>query len=542
MQLTFTTGKDSKPVALPVIAMAGESVAPLKAAISVASEAMYDAYERDYYSRDFIGSSDVGQVSPINWYRQAVRAEKLAQQNGVYHRILEIMRDHTFGNGIKEKCATSDTKLSNIEPSVSEVIRKGFFGKINRCDLKVPQWIYERFMVGETVLPARLNKTNGFVEIGYLPARWIQDIIIDKRNVANVKAIKVQQGEWLFNSKSPDGGEMEWAEDCDPDLYKIIAYDRDPILLSPEGKPILDSANQTQTNPNQGKLSGDVFYFRSGNLLGQKRGQGDCFPIADWVITLEQGIRDFLSRYDAQASLVYDLLIKGASEDEIRDKYSKIVLPVGRIPFAHNESVVLSMHSPTLKIEDLTSFIRTLVVLISGAAGIPEFMMGDGSQTNVATAKEQAPALYAKFQNRRSQFEAEYEMICQYLVQSANDAEMLYVTNDDGTKGEKIHLTSEQLDTFDVGIIFMPFERTNPKEQADTITANVNSIRSCETFGYIDHESAAQLAQSQLTPLGFKITTETATAQIEEERDDQMQGMGASGAAIDMSALKGAKS
>lgn len=541
MEFVFRTGKGTTTSGdVPVI----EQTKPIAPGMSVVgSEAVQDAYERDFISRNFIGASGgtLGIVTPVNWMRQAIQAEKLSLQNGIYHRILEIMRDGVLGNGIKKFVKARRQDLKPYEKSIEDIIQKCFWGQVNRVDLHIGQWIFEQFMNGEFCSPVLVHPTNGFCTIGYLPGRWVSDVQLNPRNFADAYKIRVEDGEWIFDVNNLiDGGKMDYSKKTIDDWYDVIRYDADPYIRDEKGKIKFDKDGKALLNGSYMSLNGNAFYFRTGNLIGQKRGQGDGFPIADWVITLEQGIRDFLLRYDAQAALVYDLLIKGASDDEIKEKWARIVLPTGRIPFAHNESVELTLHSPTIRIEDLTSFIRTLVVLIAGAAGVPEFMMGDGSQTNVATAQAQGPVLWAKFQNRRTLWEAQLGVMVRFVVEQANKCGRIYATNPDGTKGEAKKLTAEDLDEIEMGLQFEPFERGDKKDQSDFVTGLVAACLAAEQAGYIDHEDGRTVVRAAFASFGLSTTDESLDASKKQGSDqtDPLKGKGASGEDVDMSALK----
>lgn len=492
---------------------------PLEPALATGNAESYYQGDPDY-SPGFTPGGGLGAGGMLiqDYYKMVTQAEKLFTRSGVYRRLIEIMRDNIHGYGITVGVSSKDKRLQPYEAACEDVLKEGFFGDVNRIDLKYPKWICEQLITGEMCIPKFDNPITGFVELGYIPARWITRVTLNARNVLDAISIDVQAGDWIPNKKK-EGGEMK--RTGNPETMKVVRYDRSQALRDEKNAFVMADGKYV-VNPDYLRLSGDCFYWRSGNLSGQERGQGDGFALADLVITLEQGIRDFLARYDAQAALVYDLLIKGATMKDIKNKWSRLRLPTGRVPFAHNERVVLTLHSPSMRIEDLTNFIRTLMVLISGSAGVPEFNMGDGSQTNVATAREQSPAMYAKFILRRKEFEAQLQMMARYMLERANEKMQLYKTDPTTLQqGVSEKLSQEDLRKMEIAIDFKPFERSNLGDVVSAFKTLIDAAVAAVDNTLMSKKAAGKMVRSQLSQLGVTLDEVAEEEQIKKEKTEK---------------------
>jgi hypothetical protein len=267
----------------------------------------------------------------------------------------------------------SDKTLNGYKQCLKEIVDRTYSGKENRMDMKMPAYVLESSMFGELCLTRSVNPHNGKMRVGYMPVRWVEKVNPDPFDPSEPDSIVLRGGvDWVQDRRHKDGGRIDFTGEAT--TRKVVRYNSEPWKYDLNGKLVLvkDEMGMEHKvkNPDYGKLTGDVFYSRLPNLLSVDRGRGDTFAVADWINKLDQGIYDFLDRYNTQAAVVFDLLIKGGSKDDI-EKASKMRLPTGNRPYAHNEMHVLTLLSANIKIEDLTNFIRTMVVLIAGTCLLP---------------------------------------------------------------------------------------------------------------------------------------------------------------------------
>lgn len=498
-----------------------------KAAIIGGAAEGYDAMSSGdlYYSPGFIPAASRYGVVPIYYLRAVMREEKLDQQNGIHKRILEIIRDHIYGRGVQFTVKANDEKLKGLEPCLNDIVNKFHKGERNKVKEKIPQWIYEQCLAGEIHIPVSVNPTNGDLMLGYIPARFVTDIALNWTDSSDATAIKVQEGR-MFVPDS-DGTDIAYEYLGQPHVMKVVRYDSDPWERDEKGSILVNENNIPQKNPDFNRLSGDCFTTRTGNLIGQSRGQGDLFASADSIIKLEQALVDFIDRYNVQAALTYDITVTGMEEDEIKKRYGKLILPVGRRPFLHNDKVILKMLSPEVKVQELTELLRTIMRFVCAIAGIPEFMMADGTSTNVATAQEQTPALYAKFDMRRDIWSSVLKLMLRYAIEQKSKHQKIYFTdtNDDGveTQGKTYELTNDDLDGMEIGIDWLPFERSNSDMIAKIIKAVMDVLTVAIQQKLLSKQTGQEVLWAQLSQIDAKITPETERQRILEEGEASQQ-------------------
>lgn len=499
---------------------------PEQEAASMAQAAEAGAMVPDFtYAGNFVpaGANGNGPVSQLNWHRIATIVEKQLDQIPISKRLHEVIRDHTLGLGLTIDVKAKRKDFKKYEKSLLKVCNDTYFGKLNRLDEKISGMMMERSAIGETLLHVDVNPVDGSCVLGYMDPRGINGWVHEQRDRSRVRTIKTQDAVWK-NAKrmGVETGKMVFYGE--PVEYKVVGIDRDLYECDDKGQCKMDAEGNPIQNKYYGRLNGEVFWFRDTVMPSQGRGRGHTFAQVDWINTVDQGIYDFLRRFDAQAAVVWDLLIKGGTTKEI-NAWAKIPLPRGRQPWVHNERFELNPKSPALKIEDLTQFIRTLVILIAGTVGLPEYMLGDGTNTNVATAKEQSPALYAKFDNNRQTWENNIAFIFRFAIEQANEKGMLgeMILNDDvESRGAKRVFTQDELDQFEISVKFKPFERSNAQILGTGLKAIIDALTAARTQGFYSQDLCINIAQVQAVQLGVAVDPASETMQLAKEA--QMKG------------------
>jgi hypothetical protein len=502
-----------------------------------------------FYDPNFIpASAGAGYgLYPMNYFRANAQAERLSQSNGFYHRVIEMARDHICGEGFEIDVDTSDPDLKEYIPSMKDILQETFFGPENQVDQRYHQWVYEALMSGMLALTAIVRDNDGFVEFGDIPARWIVDVFQNPQNASDILAIKTSPGEWIpqhtikeYNGKSVSVAGLSRKMFHDGNTYKVVRYERKAWECDEKGEPALDPDTKLPIpNSDFGKLVGEVFLIRMGNLRGQKFGQGDGFHIHDLVTELEQIIFLFRRAYEIQLNLVLWLKYSNIEDDKLDEK-AKMVVPTAPLPLITNDSVDVQMLSPELRPADLTELVKTLARFIAGVMGLPEFTMGDGTDTNVATAGEQALVMYQKFVNKRRQFETFFAFMGLYCITQANKRKMLYrtkVVNGENKRDEIGQLSWQALRKFKVNGRLLPFPKTNMKDNADLVKSLADSVIALlgitvEGKQLFDPMMFRDMLLDQLTTLGFSI--DRAAMEAKDSVADDLTGSSPTGAKVDL--------
>lgn len=408
-------------------------------------------------------------IYPVDYSRQNLQAENLSQSNGFYYRVLEIACDHICGQGMSIQVETEDEALEPVVESIDKICHETFYGDVNQVDMRYYQWVFECLMSGMLCLSANENPTDGSLEFGDIPARWIQDLGQNPFNASDILWIKTQCADWATKEKvieknnnyyTARGVERKfWGE---PAVLPVIRYNREQWQRDKDGKILLENGLPL-SNADFGRLTGEVFLLRLGSLRGQKFGKGLGFHIHDLCIELENLIYVFRKAYEVQLNVVMHMQVKGIQQTDA-DKRAQMILPNAPVPLVTDENVTLNMLSPKLNPADLTELVKTLARFIAGIMGLPEFSMGDGTETNVATAAQQAPIMYQKFHRLRSTIESFFAFMLRYAVSCANDHDMLYVEN-----GTKRKLTPNELKKIVIRVVLDPFEQNNLDNKAKAL-------------------------------------------------------------------------
>ncbi len=475
------------------------------------AEAMGDLYPAsdDPLTTNFWPTLDGTEpITGLNLQRAYRIQQRLWEQNAVHHRIHELIRDFVYGLGIDITVSAKDANLYGVTDSILRRINDTYSGPKNRLDLKLPAMILERSIFGTLGIPVSVEEATGQCTFGFIPATWIRDITVSDSDVTQATKMNTSRGTWVEHSN-----DVKWDKRTDRWL-DVIRYDNSPDQLDESGKTIITGkAKLPKPNPNYGKLVGNVFLLRSNHLLNQTFGRGDTFAISDFLNYLDQGIYDSVTALELQRGIISDVTIKNGTKDEI-ERWSKVKIPRNKI-FAHTDRISMELKSPEIKMEEVTALIRLLLLLSVGSAGIPEFVFGDGSQTNVATAVEQMPALYAKFNQKRKEWAADLQFIFRYVMIQQNNAGMI---KDD--TGQTRRLSEDELSSITINVTFTPFERNNMDRIADSIQKFASGIQVLSDTGLISKETARKTAWNILSQLGVSIEAETEKALLEREASE----------------------
>jgi hypothetical protein len=451
----------------------------------------------------------------LNWHRAATIMQKLIMQTGIAKRLHSAIRNYIVGEGLEWRVTTRDETLAPVIESIQEVLDAFVNHPRNNLKQRIHQIIFEHSAFGETCIPVHVDEFTGEVILRNMPVIWISEVLVNPMDADDVITLKTQQGQWKANKRMKDGGYMHWNKN--EHLHNVVRYDFEQFILDDTGKVVVvtDDAGECKAiNPNYGTISGDTFYFRSNNLLGSTRGWGDSFQVMDLMQALDQFLFDSANRLDMQASVVWDLEVDG-NDTEVQ-KWQNQPLPTGAKLFAHNKRVKLEAKSPQIKVEEFVNFIKLLRQLIAGSVGIPEYAMGYGGDTNVAT--EQAPVMNSEFNNRRTWWEQNLAFMFRFVVEQANKRGMLYAKNPDPTKAnETFKLTTKQLKKLEINVTFKPFNRSDLAKMSEALAALANALMAFEEQKYITHDVAMQVARQALATFGIDVSQESEEATLEDE-------------------------
>ena len=281
--------------------------------------------------------------------------------NPLAHRIVEHTKNYVVGDGV--------TFQAN-DPAAQRVLDAFWHDAVNRMDLMLPEIVKELSIFGEQCWLAAVNPVNGRVRLGYLDPAEIEAIEWGEIDLASgdgspdpsrsSTAISVPVAVW----RRPATGERNSRR------FRIVRLDEDP------------------DSPTFGRLTGECVYFAINKARSASRGVSDLFAIGDYLDGYDKMLFGLIDRVGFANAFIWDVLLKGSTEEQIQDWLKDQRPPRPGSVRAHNEQVEWKAVSPELRAQDFNEAARTIKNMNLAGAGFPEHWFAEGGNANRATALE----------------------------------------------------------------------------------------------------------------------------------------------------------
>lgn len=223
-------------------------------------------------------------------------AEKLFYASPLAHHMIEQLTDFVVGDGFE---------LTSSNKAAAEKLYEFWHSPVNVLPSNLYAYVQEFFLYGELLFVVKVQPTDGFVTLTYVPPRQIHSVT-QKKGIPGI----------------PDKVILKADEDGKKPTYSIIAW---------------DSANQ--------RLAGDAFYFRMQHLGSDVRGFPRLLPLVDFLRAWEAFTYNYIGKRANWDAIWWDVQLDGYTQHQIDDwlksKYSRPPDP-GSV-FAHNERVTWNM-------------------------------------------------------------------------------------------------------------------------------------------------------------------------------------------------------
>lgn len=304
--------------------------------------------------------------------RQMIRqVDHMFKANPLAHHIVEIYTAFGVGTGITFKAADRD---------LQEVLRKHWEDPVNDWPRKQIDRFRGFVLFGEQVWPAFVEDGTGHVRISSHHPQQIQWIKTDRDNHEIFDKVAIVQGD-LYAAAPQDAGTR---------VYQIIRP-RDikghgvrlvgKIDEEPEEVPA-DGATETHD------VIGSAFYHTLNRVPGSTRGFSLLLPILDWLSVHDDFLFTTQERARVLLSVVWDVLLKGAKPDEVKewvDRFGKIR---PNTVWAHNEGMEVNVHSPQIDARENAEQANQIKNQALVGAGFPDFWAADSGNANQAKSSE----------------------------------------------------------------------------------------------------------------------------------------------------------
>lgn len=289
-------------------------------------------------------------VSPLTRERMQELAVYVWRSNPLANRLIELPVAYLLAEGITLSVADED----------AQVWLDAFWrDPVNNMDIKLIKKVRELAIYGEQCWPAFVNEVNGHVRLGYLDPGLIEKVVTDPDNIEQPIGIVVRRNKKGVQRR-----------------YRVIINGPEEVF-SARTRQIRDTF-----------ADGEAFYFAVNDLSNSTRGNSDLLPVLDWLDAYDNAMFGELERWDFLRAFIYDVTLKGATQEEVNRRAKEIAPPKPGSVRVHNDSEAWDAVTPDLASADSTNNARLFRNHVLGGATIPEHWFGGGGDVNRATAGE----------------------------------------------------------------------------------------------------------------------------------------------------------
>ncbi len=305
-----------------------------RAKMALPITANYDPNNEGY--RRITGDAQRRDLTAITQDRMFEIAYYMMDNSAMMKRLARMDKTFLFSEPISITCADSD---------VQTVVDRFWDDAENCMQLKFPEKIMWLGILGEQCWPVDVNPENGHVRVKYLDPSLIREVFVLPDNIEQPIRVDVQGL----------GGRAAHK-------MSVIRFDNN------------------FSSQKYGRLVGDCFFFAINHPPNSPRGRSDFLTLFDWIDGLERYGFNFLERSEFMLNFVWDVLLKGMNEDQIREWLQNNPAPEPGSIRAHNENVEWNAVSPDIKAHDFRGGFDMGKSFVMGAAGRPESWFGGGGK------------------------------------------------------------------------------------------------------------------------------------------------------------------
>lgn len=433
-----------------------EEVARAKAALPITAN--YDP-NNEGYRRMTGGGQPRRDLTPVTQDRMFEIAYYMYDSSAMMRRMAEMDQDFLFAEPVT---------VTSGDDMVQEVIDNFWKDPANNMAIDLPNQIMWLGILGEQCWPAEIFPQNGRVHLQYVDPSTIRDVPVSATNVR--QAVRVD----LLGGGGRPGKTMS-----------IIREDLDP------------------RSSTYGRLVGDCFFFAINRPPNSPRGRSDFLTLFDWIDALERYGYNYLERSEYLLNFVWDVLLKGMDENEIREWVRDNPPPEAGSVRAHNENVEWEAVSPDLKSANMRQGFDMGKSFVMGAAGRPESWFGGGGKA-YQTEAEIFGQVPIKNLDRRQQF-------VKYIV-----GQVVRFQVDQAVIAGRLKASRAEAG----------FEVQMPEISKKDLAGMVNGVPQlatalsvAENQGWIDHETAAAIFAIVAGQFGVEITADDRGRTTDDGKD-----------------------
>lgn len=321
-------------------------------------------------------------LSPLTQGKMQKMALYLWESNLLANRIVELPLAYLLADGVK---------LVADDESVQDILDAFWTDPINAMDIKLIKKARELSLFGEQCWPVFTNEYSGQVRMGYLDPSDIETVVTDPDNGEQVIGIVTKKDKKGFARR-----------------YRVIVNGPEEELFTQRTQAIRETFD-----------FGECFYFCINDLSNGKRGRSDLLPQIDWLDAYDQFLFGEIERADFMRAFIYDVTLKNATPDEVKERARTIAPPTPGSVRVHNDSETWDAVTPDLKSQDAAVGARLIRNHIMGGATMPEHWFGGGGDVNRATGESMGEPTFKIFTMRQTYLGYILETLGKYVIRQS---------------------------------------------------------------------------------------------------------------------------
>jgi hypothetical protein len=386
---------------------------------------------------------------------------ELHQRNPLGHRITEVNRDFIVGDGVTYDCRNT---------AVEDIVGEFWTDDDNDLDTRLGDFALEIGLNGELAPEVFVGGVSGIVKLGY----------VDPGQIKDIKALEVGE------SRNP-----------------LVA---DLMYIRQKGYGVKGKELQI-VRRRDGKLAGDVFFWKVNSPSNSPRGWPDLLHLADWLDAYDEFLWDSMERGRMMRAFIWDVLYRGGTEPEIQEWVRKN----GSAPKAgsvrvHNENIEWKAVAPELGAFEAQAEAQVLLEHMAGGAGLPKTWLAAAEDVNRATAREMGTPTERRLATRQRFFLRKVVRgMVAFVLEQAMEAGRLKTDNglveiqDENGTG-----TNEFAKPIDLVQIHAP--EISPRDIASSGTLILNlatALSIAEDHGWVGKQPIRKVLAMTLANLGY---------------------------------------
>lgn len=350
-----------------------------RAKMAVPITASYDPKNEGY--RPLSDSVLRRDLMPVQQSRMFEIAYYMFDASAMLRRLAVMDKSFMFSGQIS---------ITSTDTEVQEILDRFWKDPENQMSLKYPDKAMWLSILGEQCWPVNVNPINGFVRLQYVDPALIQEVYVNPLNVEQVMRVDTQGAAGRPGPK-----------------YAAIRKD-------------YNISSKTYD-----RLVGECFFWSINHPPNSPRGRSDFLTLFDWIDAVERYGYNYLERAEFLLNFVWDVLLKGMDENQIRDWIKDNPPPQPGSLRAHNENVSWSAVAPDIKAQDFRSGYDMGKGIVMGGAGRPESWYGGGGKAYQNEAEQFGQVPIADLDERQRFHKFVIEHVLQFVLDQAVIAGMV---------------------------------------------------------------------------------------------------------------------